>query len=133
MTENVYLGKQIVVVMPNKVGLLSHITTVITGLGINIEGVSASVHDEQAQMMLLTEDNRTAIEALRSKGYIVKEEEVIMMELEDEPGTLEDACSRLAAENIDIKYVYGTTCPSGCPAQLVFCTSNNTKAMSILK
>jgi hypothetical protein len=133
MTEHVYLGKQIVVTMPNKVGLLSNITTIILGLGIDIEGVSAYVNGEQAQMMLITEDNRTAIEALRGKGYIVKEDEVIMMELEDEPGTLEDACSRLAAENIDIKYVYGTTCPSGCPAQMVLCTSNNTKAMSILK
>ena len=133
MTEHVYMGKQMVVSMPNKVGLLSNITTLIVGLGINIEGVSASVNGDQAQMMLLTEDNRTAIEALRTKGYVVKEEEVIMMELEDEPGTLEDTCSRLAAENIDIKYVYGTTCPSGCPAQMVFCTSNNTKAMSVLK
>ncbi|MDD4908168.1 MAG: ACT domain-containing protein [Candidatus Omnitrophica bacterium] len=133
MTEHVYTGKQILITMPNKVGLLSNITTVIMSLGINIEGVSASASGEQAQIMIVTEDNRTAIEALRTKGYVVKEDDVVMMELEDDPGTLEDACSRLAAENIDIKYIYGTSCPSGCPAQLVINTSNNTKAMSILK
>jgi hypothetical protein len=56
-----------------------------------------------------------------------------MVELEDKPGALENLTVKLAKEELDIKHIYGTTSPSGCPARIILCASDNKKALAVLK
>ena len=57
-------------------------------------------------------------------------------DLDDEAkkgGALKVLTAKLAAEAIDIKYIYGTTCSCGGPAKVVLSTSDNEKALVACK
>jgi hypothetical protein len=134
MVRKVDLGKQIVVSAANKIGVLADMSKLITQHGLNIEAVAGYVTDQEAKIMLLTDDNLRAMDALKKAGYkSIKEEEVIVMELENKPGALKYVTEQLATKNVDIKYTYGTVCSSNCPAKLIISSSDNDKALVALK
>lgn len=135
MAKYVRMCREILVTASNKIGVLADISRVAEQLSINIEAVAGyATEGDEAKLMMVTFDNARLMQGLKSKGYIlIKESEVLLVELENKVGALEDMCSKLAAENIDIKYIYGATCPAGCPAQIVLSTGDNKKAMAVLK
>jgi len=130
------LGKEIVATVTNKVGAMADISRIVAEQGINIEAVAGYAKEDRksADIMLVTSDNGRAMEALKKSGYTsMQEREIIIAELENARGALKDISIKMAQQNIDLKYIYGTTCPSNCPARLVISTNNNAKAFSLLK
>jgi len=135
MLKNVQLAKEIVVTVVNKIGVLADISKLIAEHGINIGAVAGYADkDNNAKIMLVTEDNLRVTDALQKSGYkSLKESEVIVVELENKTGALKYLTAKLAAEGIDIKSIYGTTCVGTCPARMVLSTSDNEKAIVALK
>ncbi len=134
MLKSANLAKAIVVTVANKIGVLADISKILADHGINIEAVKGYGHDTEAKIMLVTEDNLRAVDALKKKNYkSVVEDEIILIELENKAGALKNITTKLASEGIDIKYIYGTTCPAGCPARLILSTSDNEKALVAFK
>jgi hypothetical protein len=134
MVKDVNLGKELVVTAPNKVGILADMSKILADHGINIEGVAGYTANNEAKIMIVAEDELRAKEALARGGYDnCKENEVIVVDLVNKSGALKGITAKLAAENIDIRYTYGTACPSGCPARLILATTNNEKALVSLK
>jgi hypothetical protein len=135
MVKEVNIGKEIVVTEKNKIGVLADIARLVSDHGINIEAVAGYAGaDGVAKIMIVTNDNLRAKEAIQKKGYKdVKESEIVIIELENKIGALKNITAKLVAENIDIRYMYATTCPAGCPAKLVFSTTANEKAVVSLK
>lgn len=58
---------------------------------------------------------------------------MVIVELENKVGALENITAKLAAQSLDIKQVYGTTCSAGCPAKIILSTVDNAKALTTLK
>ena len=84
--------------------------------------------------MFVTNNNVSAVETLASNGYVdTKENEVIIVELENTPGALKNISERLAQNNINITYIYCTTCMGGCPARIILSTTDNQQAIRILR
>ena len=134
MVRDVNLAKEIVVTEKNKVGILANISRILADAGINIQGVAGYAVDKEAKIMLVTEDNLRAVDAMKKAGYkAVKESEVVMAELVNKPGALKSFTAKLAAGGIDIKYAYGTICSAGCPGKLVLSTSDNEKTVVLFK
>ncbi len=134
MVKNANLAKEIVVTMPNKIGILANISKMLADHGINIEGVAGYASNNEAKIMIVVDDTLRAKEALEKAGYkSVSQSGVVVVDLENKPGALKGVTAKLAGEKIDIKYTYGTTCPEGCPARLVLSTSDNEKAVVLLK
>lgn len=134
MIKAVNLAKQIVVTVVNKIGVLADISKLIADHGISIQAVAGYAVNNDAKILLVTDDNLRASDALKKSGYqSLKEEEVVIIDLEDKPGALKLVTSGLAKEGIDIKQLYGTTCGSGCPAKIVISTNNNEKALVVFK
>lgn len=134
MIKKVVLGKEIVVTTENKVGILANISKILADHDINIEGVAGYGDQKEAKLMLVTDDNLRAGDALKKAGYKqVKESEVIMLDLINKPGALKGITAKLAAAEIDLRYVYGTICAEGCPARLILATNANEKAFVLLK
>jgi len=134
MLKDVNLGKELVVSLSNKVGILADISKILADHGINIEGVAGYAVGNDAKIMLVAEDTLRAKEALEKNGYkAVKENEVLVLDLENKLGALKVVTAKLAKSGIDIRYAYGTACPSGCPARIIIATSANEKALVSLK
>ena len=134
MIKKVTLAKELVVTSENKVGILANISKILADHDINIEGIAGYGDAKEAKLMLVTDDNLRAGDALKKAGYkSVKESEVILLDLINKPGALKNVSARLAADNIDIRYMYGTICTEGCPARIVLATNSNEKAFVLLK
>ena len=134
MLKGANIEKGIIVTVANKTGILAHISQILASHGINIDAVVGYVATEEAKMMLVTNDNMRAIDALKKEGYrSTIETEALMVDLENTPGALESITVKLASAGIDIKYIYGTSCPAGCPVRLVLSTSDNEKALLAFK
>jgi len=134
MIKQAQLAKEIVVTAVNKIGVLADMSKLLAESGVNIEAVAGYAVDKEAKIMLVTNDSLRAIEALKKSGYtLIKENEVVIIDLENKPGALKNITARLAAEGIDIKQIYGTTCSGGCPAKLVISTTDNEKALVAFK
>ena len=136
MIKSLALSKEISVVVVNEIGALSKMTSFLVNHGINLEAIAGYSNNigDQAGLMFITSDNVSAVEALASNGYTdTKENEVIIVELENTPGALKNISERLAQKSINITYIYCTTCMGGCPAKIILSTTDNLKALSVLK
>ena len=134
MVKSAQLGKQIVVTVANKIGILADMSKMVADHGINIEAVVGYAANNEAKVMLVTSDNLRVTDALKKAGYnAIKEEEVLIVELENTAGALKNITAAMVAQGIDIKQVYGTACAAGCPAKIILSTSNNDKALVALK
>lgn len=81
MNTNIKPGKEIVVSLHDKVGLLSDITTAVAEARVNIRAVCAYVTDGSAHLRLITDNNERAIKALHNAGFKVTEHDVFLCEI----------------------------------------------------
>lgn len=132
MIRSVKLDKEIVLSAKNKVGLMAEVAKLLADHGINVEGVAGYEQGGEARLMFVVDDTLRASDALKKKGYNIKENEVIMVDLENKSGALKVVTAKLAADKIDIKYMYGTVCGGSCPARIVIATNSNEKAEVLL-
>ena len=134
MIKKAELGKEIVVTVVNKIGILADMSKLFAEHGINIQALAGYALNNEAKIMVVTDDNLRAAEALNKAGYkSLKESEVVLVALENKPGALKLITGKLAEQGIDLKSVYGTACSEGCPATLVITTSDNEKALVAFK
>ncbi|MFH1092663.1 MAG: hypothetical protein V1739_00750 [Candidatus Omnitrophota bacterium] len=136
MIKSLSLGREISVVVVNEIGALSKMTSFLVNHGINVEAIAGYSNNigDQAGLMFVTDDNVSAVEILASSGYTdTKENDIIIVELENTPGALKNISERLAQNDINITYIYCTTCMGGCPAKIILSTTDNLKAISVLR
>ena len=136
MIKRAFQGKEICVKVTNEVGVLAKITSFLVNHGINVEAVAgyARTLGQPAELLFVTDDNVSAIDILKKYGFKEsKENDVIVVEVENRPGSLKNISERLAQNDINIEYIYCTTCMHGCPAKIILSTSDNKKALAIMK
>lgn len=134
MLKSANITKAILVTVANEIGVLADMAKILADHGINIEAIKGYADEGQAKIMLVTEDNLRAMDALKKSGYkSASENEMIMLELENKPGALRNVTDKLSREGIDIKFIYGTTPSAECPAKLILSTSDNEKALVAMK
>ena len=135
MIRRIVKGKEISVGVINEVGVLSKVTSFLVNHGINIEAIlgAATGVGEAAGLMFITDNNADAITELAQYGFnIIKENDVLIIEIENRPGALKNITELLAQNAINITYIYGTTCSGGCPSKMVISTSDNDLAFGLL-
>jgi hypothetical protein len=133
MIKNVKIGNEIVVTAANKVGILADVSFLIAEEGKSITAITAAVISGAATLQMLTDDNSSVKDILKAKNYDVSEREVVVVELENKPGALKLVTKKLAEENINLSYLYGSTSKGGSPATIIFSSSNNEKIVATLK
>jgi hypothetical protein len=125
--------KQLNVVTQDSPGMLAEVSTVIASEGINIDAICAYGIEGKATFYIITNDNTKAKQTLSSKGWDVKEEEVVMLDLENKPGSLENVSSKLKVKNVNLKYCYGSACSDTCLSRFVLKAEDNQQAIDALK
>lgn len=126
------IGKQLEVITPNKVGMLETVTGAIADTGVNIDALCAYAMDKKAYFLVITSDNAKAAKALKVKKFQVKEEKVVIVDLDNRVGAAGEMGKKLKLAKVDLSYLYGTTCGCGGPAMLVFKSNKNDKAVEVL-
>lgn len=124
------LASQIVATIPNRVGLLADVAEAVRGAGVNVTAVSAYAREGEGKFLMVTSDNAKASEALGRLNAEVREKTVVVAELQDRPGALEEAARRIAEAGIEIEYAYGTA--GGGTAAIVFKTADDEKVAGML-
>lgn len=134
MIKNAEMGKELVLTVPNKMGMMAKASKTLSDHGINIEGVAGYAIGNEAKIMIVADDILRAAEALKKAGFEkIETKEVVVVQLENKTGALKSLSSKLLDAKIDIRYIYGTTCSGGCAATIIVSTIDNEKALVIFK
>jgi len=128
-------GKELIVTTEDKLGMLAEITSVITGQGVNISAICAYGMEGKAIFMMLTSDNQKAKIQAELKGWKAEESDVAVVELPDKVGAAKEIADKLKAKNVNLKYIYGTTCTCSpnCACRLVLKSEDSDAIISALE
>ena len=124
-------GKEISFSMPDKVGLLSEVTTAIAGAKVNITAICAYAMENSAYFMLTTDSNAKAKKALAPLGVTIEEGDVVEVEVPNKSGELQKVAKRLTGAGIDVEYMYATAA-TGKTATCVFKTADDKKTIKVI-
>ena len=80
--------KQLSVFIENKEGRLKSAVDAISKAGVNIRALSIADSAKYGILRLIVSDNEKATEALKEKKFTVKETDVIVVGVKDEPNGL---------------------------------------------
>lgn len=135
MIQDVKIGKEIIIVTKNEVGVLSSIAKILASKGINIAAISAHATGDTAilRMVMNGDGHGPAASALREKEYSVEEENVVLLTVQNKPGTLLKIAAELASQKVDFCHNYGSVVGDQNPCLLVVCTNDNQKALLALR
>ncbi|HET6835003.1 MAG TPA: hypothetical protein VFH30_14105 [Acidimicrobiales bacterium] len=95
----------------NTVGQLATLGEELGKVGVNIDGLCATVADGRGVLHVLVDDAATARQALVGAGYtIAAEREALVLErVEDRPGYLGEMARKLADSDVNIEVAYLAT------------------------
>jgi hypothetical protein len=96
--------------MPDRPGMLAQAAEALGRAGINIEGICGFPCEDRGVVHVLVEDVAAATDVLSEAGIEVTDErEVIVVDIDDRPGTLGSRARAMAETGVNIDLVYLTT------------------------
>ena len=102
------IEKQLSLFLVNKPGVLADVCQTLGEHKINIRGISVSDTVDHAVVRLVVDDPQKAIHILGEHGVLVVETDVLVLEVDDQPGALAKVARKFARGKINIEYAYGT-------------------------
>ena len=118
--------KQISIFVENKEGRIKKAIDTLAKQNINIHTTKYGI------LRLIVSDNEKAIEALEADGFIVKENEVIILAVPDEPNGLNSTLAIFDDKNINLEYLYAFVSSKTDEAIVVMRLENMEKAIEAL-
>ena len=97
---------QLSVFLQNKSGKIASITKALHDAGVDIRALTIADTTDFGILRMLVSDIQTAKDALAKHNCIVSVNEVTVVAVPDEPGSLSKILDLLAHEKIDIEYMY---------------------------
>lgn len=125
--------KQLTVFVENKQGTLVDITDTLASHHVNLRALSIADTQDFGLLRLIVNDNDTAVAALKDKGYVLKETEVIGVKIGDQPGKLSKALFVLAEAGINVEYLYAFMARTEKHAYVVLRPTDNAAAEKALE
>ena len=126
------LVTQLALFLENKPGTLAAVCDALAEAKINIFALTISDTVDHAVVRMVVSDTHKALSIFEAHGTLVVENEVLMIEHDNRPGTLSEIAKKLAAKKINIEYAYLATAPNAEKGVLIFRPNNLKKAFEIL-
>jgi hypothetical protein len=120
---------EIFVILENRPAMLGELCSHLSDNGINIEAIG--VFQDTAK--LFVKNINKAVKILQKLNYAVEIRDVLMVELENVPGTLAEVATKLGNKGINIEYCYATLSTKGKNSAVIMDVSDIDKALNILK
>lgn len=127
------LVNQIAVFLENRTGRLLSLSKALSDSGIDLVSLNIADTSDFGIVRMITSDNERAAKALKEAGFVVKQTELVSIEVDDTPGGLTKVLEALGDSDIDIEYLYSYAKSNSSKASILFKTSDIEKANKILK
>ena len=124
--------KQISIFVENKEGRIKKAIDTLARADINIRALSIADTSKYGILRLIVSDNEKSIEALENDGFIVKENEVIILAVPDEPNGLNSTLAVFDEKGINLEYLYAFVSSKTDEAIVVMRLENMEKAIDAL-
>jgi hypothetical protein len=124
--------RQVSVFIENKVGRIMEITEVLGESKINLRALSLADTSDFGILRMIVDNVDKALRVLKDRGFIVKETEVVAVEVPDKPGGLAQVLEVLCIENINVEYMYAFFEQPKDKALLIFRFEDAGKAINVL-
>jgi len=98
--------QQISIFLENRVGRLMEVTEVLAQNQVNIRALSLADTSDFGILRLIVSKPDEATQILRQGGFTVRENEVLAVEVEDQPGGLAHILGLFGKAGISIEYMY---------------------------
>ena len=98
--------KQISVSLDNTPGMFLAVSECLGAEGINIRAISVADTSDISMVRFVTDNPEKTVNVLKSRGYSLKETDVIAVEVPDHPGGLQAVLKPLKASNINVMFFY---------------------------
>ena len=125
--------KQISIFVENKEGRIKKAIDTLAKENINIRALSIADTTKYGILRLIVSDNDKAIEALEKDGFIVKENDVIILSVPDEPNGLNSTLAVFDEKGINLEYLYAFVSNKTDEAIVVMRLENMEKAIETLQ
>ena len=125
--------KQLSVFIANKPGTLASVCEELAKHKVNIYALTISDTTDHAVVRMVVSDTQKAMHLFERRGLLVIDNNVLMVENSNKPGSLANIAVRLAKAKINIEYAYLATSPGSKSGLLIIRTSKVEKALAVLK
>jgi len=125
--------KQLSVFIENKKGWLYRVTGQLSGAGVNIRAMSIADTTDFGILRMIVDNNDAALATLKANNYIVSENEVIGVSINDIPGALAKIMQILCEHDINVEYIYAFNASANKNAYVVLRVDNNYSAEKALR
>ncbi|MBQ2636464.1 MAG: amino acid-binding protein [Methanobrevibacter sp.] len=125
--------KQISIFVENKEGRIKKAIDTLAKENINIRALSIADTTKYGILRLIVSDNEKAIEALEKDGFIVKENDVIILAVPDKPNGLNSTLAVFDEKGINLEYLYAFVSSKSDEAIVVMRLENMEKAIEALE
>jgi hypothetical protein len=126
------ITKQLALFLENRPGTLARVCDALAAEKVNIYAISTSDTVDHIVVRMVVSDPARALFVFEAHGTLVVEDEVLMIEGDNKPGTLAKLAHKLADAKVNIEYAYCATPPDAKRGLMIVRVSNAKKAMQVL-
>lgn len=125
--------EQLSIFLENRLGRLSAVTQALADGNVNIRALSLADTSDFGILRLIVKDTAKAKNVLKAAGFTVSCTDVVVVEIDDRPGGLNDILHLFAKHTINIEYMYVFVQAQSGAATVVFRFDNTDEAIGILQ
>jgi hypothetical protein len=127
------IATQLALFLENKPGTLAAVCDELAKASINIYALTISDTVDHSVVRMVVSDTRRALEIFEEHGTLVVDNEVLTMEISNQPGRLSEIARSLSSAGVNIEYAYLATGSSSQGGLLVLRPSDVPRALQVLK
>ena len=103
------MAKNLTVILENRPGALASLGFTLGEADVNIEGICGFPMTDQEITHLIVDKPEAAVKALEANGFLVREREVLVVDIEKRPGAGAVVWKKIADAGVNIDLFYKTT------------------------
>jgi len=124
--------KQLAIFLDNRPGTLARLCDALSEAKINIYALTTSDTVDHIVFRMVVSDTSRALRLFEEHNTLVVDDDVIMLEGDNKPGSLARLAHRLADAKINIEYCYCATSPNAKKGLMILRTNNVKKTLKVL-
>lgn len=126
------ITKQLALFLENRPGTLARVCEALGKAKINIYAIATSDTVDHTVVRMVVSDYRKALRLFEEHGTLVVDDDVLMIQGDNKPGSLAKLAFKLAEAKVNIEYAYCATPPDARKGLLILRVSDPKKALKVL-